>query len=203
MAIAKGIKLDREAVELAGMVWRASGLTSAPLDIGRVARALGIVVVVRDLPKPIRAVSDLYRRVIILSSRYPVHKRRFHFGHEVAELLTIDLDLPHSSWQNQFSGHLLVPLLVLIQELQRGMGMDDLCRIFGVGRGVILYQLKLIRHGIGISETAERWGGVVRSGSPAVGSVAPVQHANSGDARGGWRSRRGESTEGLAKGPRT
>ena len=134
--------LDREAIDLAEwllQMGRHDGRLPIPVD--GLVRCLGARVFPVALPKIVRGVCDRERRIILVNRGLGKPAQRFVIAHELSELLILDMGLPHGGWQNQFAGHLLVPLRLLIREAS-GRGLDDLAEMFEVGEAVIAYQLR-------------------------------------------------------------
>jgi Zn-dependent peptidase ImmA (M78 family) len=136
-------QIDQEAVTLANDVLRLTKITQMPVDIERVAQCYAIKIRTRTLPSPIRAMCHPEARIIILNTRRDHDQRRWDFGHELFEIITLGLGCPHDSGANQFASHLLVPLWDL--QTRMGMGFFELTEYYKVSDNVLGYQMALLK----------------------------------------------------------
>ncbi len=153
--------LDREAIQLAEWVRRATGCVGLPTDIDRIAERLGLGVFRRKLPRRVYAVSEMPHRMIVLNSMRPRRQQRYDLAHEVGEHLTLSLGVGHGSWHNQFAGHLLVPLNELHGAVRDGQ-LERICNSFDVSESVILYQMGFLK--AWLLSIPEKQNSTVRSG---------------------------------------
>jgi len=135
------------------------------------AERLGIRVFCRHLPSRIFAASELWHRIVVLNRRRSPLQQRYDLAHEIAEQITLDMGNSHGAWQNQFAGHLLVPLDCLRGQILKGADLDRLCQRFDTSESVVFYQMAFLKDGILLSQADENIrGSVVRSDQAAIGS---------------------------------